>query len=216
MFFSALQINDSLIMSANWYEFPIRKMLVVGDSNCGKTCLISSFATNKFPEEYVPRQFGPYAGRINVDGKTVHLEFFDTIGDPIYDRYRPLSYTQTDVIVMCFSIDSPNSLENVVEMWVPEMSHFCPNIPIILVGNKKDLRDDQETKEKLLKFGQAAVTDGEGRAMCERINGYAYMECSAKTLDGVRDVFETAARVALTIEPPKPRLWQRLRKCSVL
>ncbi len=212
MFFSALQINDSLIMSANWYEFPIRKMVVVGDGNCGKTCLISSFVRKKFPEEYVPRQFDAYSRNITVDGKTVHLGFFDVVGDPIYDRLRPLSYPQADVIVMCFSIDSPNSLENVAEMWVPEMSHFCPNIPIILVGNKKDLRDDQETKEKLSKFGQAAVTDVEGRAMCERINGYAYMECSAKTLDGVRDVFLTATRVALTIEQPE----QRHGKCSIL
>ena len=52
--------------------------------------------------------------------------------------------------------------------------------------------------------------------MCEKINGYVYLECSAKTMEGVRDVFETAARAALTTKPAKPRFWQRLNKCSIL
>ena len=61
-------------------------------------------------------------------------------GQEDYDRLRPLSYPDTDVILMCFSIDSPDSLQNIPEKWVPEVEHFCPNVPIVLVGNKKDLR----------------------------------------------------------------------------
>ena len=52
--------------------------------------------------------------------------------------------------------------------------------------------------------------------MCERIKGYAYLECSAKTREGVRDVFETAAKAALKTKPSKPRTWHRLDKCSIL
>jgi hypothetical protein len=62
---------------------------------------------------------------------------WDTAGQEDYDRLRPLSYPDTDVILMCFSIDSPDSLENIPEKWTPEVRHFCPNVPIILVGNKK-------------------------------------------------------------------------------
>ena len=62
---------------------------------------------------------------------------WDTAGQEDYDRLRPLSYPDTDVILMCFSIDSPDSLENIPEKWTPEVKHFCPNVPIILVGNKK-------------------------------------------------------------------------------
>ena len=61
----------------------------------------------------------------------------DAAGQTDYDRLRPLSYPYTDVILMCFSIDSPDSLENIPEKWRPEVEHFCPNVPIILVGNKK-------------------------------------------------------------------------------
>ena len=70
----------------------------------------------------------------------VELALWDTAGQEDYDRLRPLSYPDTDVILMCFSIDSPDSLQNIPEKWVPEVKHFCPNVPIVLVGNKKDLR----------------------------------------------------------------------------
>ena len=69
----------------------------------------------------------------------VELALWDTAGQEDYDRLRPLSYPDTDVILMCFSIDSPDSLENIPEKWTPEVKHFCPNVPIILVGNKKVL-----------------------------------------------------------------------------
>ena len=68
------------------------------------------------------------------------MALWDTAGQEDYDRLRPLSYPDTDVILMCFSVDSPDSLQNIPEKWVPEVKHFCPNVPIVLVGNKKDLR----------------------------------------------------------------------------
>jgi len=57
-------------------------------------------------------------------------------------RLRPLSYPQTDVFLICFSLVSPASYENVRAKWFPEVSHHCPNTPVILVGTKLDLRDD--------------------------------------------------------------------------
>jgi len=69
--------------------------------------------------------------------RQVELALWDTAGQEDYDRLRPLSYPDTDVILMCFSIDSPDSLENIPEKWTPEVKHFCPSVPIILVGNKK-------------------------------------------------------------------------------
>ena len=98
---------------------------------------------------------------------------------------------------MCFSIDSPDSLENIPEKWNPEVKHFCPNVPIILVGNKKDLRNDEATKKELMKMRQEPVRPEQGRAMSDKIGAYAYLECSAKTKEGVRAVFETATKAAL-------------------
>ena len=80
----------------------------------------------------------------------MELALWDTAGQEDYDRLRPLSYPDTDVILMCFSVDSPDSLENIPEKWTPEVKHFCPNVPIILVGNKKDLRNDPATIKGML------------------------------------------------------------------
>ena len=102
-----------------------------------------------------------------------------------------------DVILMCFSIDSPDSLENIPEKWNPEVKHFCPNVPVVLIGNKKDLRNDESTKKELMKMRQEPVRPEQGRAMADKIGAYSYLECSAKTKDGVRAVFETATRAAL-------------------
>ena len=131
------------------------------------------------------------------------MALWDTAGQEDYDRLRPLSYPDTDVILMCFSIDSPDSLENIPEKWTPEVRHFCPNVPIILVGNKKDLRNDQNTIRELAKMKQETVKAEEGRGMAEKIGAFAYLECSAKTKEGVREVFETATRAALQVKKKK-------------
>jgi Ras family protein A len=135
----------------------------------------------------------------------VELALWDTAGQEDYDRLRPLSYPDTDVILMCFSIDSPDSLENIPEKWTPEVKHFCPNVPIILVGNKKDLRNDLNTIRELAKMKQEPVRAEDGRAMKDRIGAYAYLECSAKTKEGVREVFETATKAALQMKKKKKR-----------
>ena len=135
---------------------------------------------------------------------------WDTAGQEDYDRLRPLSYPDTDVILMCFSIDSPDSLENIPEKWTPEVRHFCPNVPIILVGNKKDLRNDGATIAELKRMKQEPVKIDEGRAMAEKISAFNYLECSAKTKEGVREVFETATRAALQVKKKKKS------KCVVL
>mmetsp|Transcript_38939 Transcript_38939/g.62726 ORF Transcript_38939/g.62726 Transcript_38939/m.62726 type:complete len:193 (-) Transcript_38939:1146-1724(-) len=180
-----------------------KKLVIVGDGACGKTCLLIVFSKDQFPEVYVPTVFENYVADIEVDGKQVELALWDTAGQEDYDRLRPLSYPDTDVILMCFSIDSPDSLENIPEKWTPEVKHFCPNVPIILVGNKKDTRNDPTTQKELKKSKQEPVKTGEGNAMAEQIHAFAYLECSAKTKEGVREVFETATRAALQVKKKK-------------
>ena len=67
---------------------------------------------------------------------------WDTAGQEDYDRLRSLAYPDTDVIVMCFSADNPASLENIVHKWTPEVLRLCPKVPVILVANKIDVRDE--------------------------------------------------------------------------
>ncbi|CAH8462958.1 unnamed protein product [Schistosoma turkestanicum] len=104
------------------------------------------------------------------------------------------------LLCKCFKNTPPStdSLDNIIEKWYPEVRHFCPNVPIILVGNKQDLRNDERAHHELAKVRQELVKSEEGRLMGDRINAYAYLECSAKTKEGVRKVFETATRAALS------------------
>ncbi|KAF3426908.1 hypothetical protein E2986_07592 [Frieseomelitta varia] len=186
-----------------------KKLVIVGDGACGKTCLLIVFSKDQFPEVYVPTVFENYVADIEVDGKQVELALWDTAGQEDYDRLRPLSYPDTDVILMCFSIDSPDSLENIPEKWTPEVKHFCPNVPIILVGNKKDLRNDPNTIKELSKMKQEPVKPEEGRAMAEKINAFAYLECSAKSKEGKKK--EERKMLALIIyETVETRLMELL------
>jgi len=189
-----------------------KKLVIVGDGACGKTCLLIVFSKDEFPEVYVPTVFENYVADIEVDGKQVELALWDTAGQEDYDRLRPLSYPDTHVILMCFSVDSPDSLENIPEKWVPEVKHFCPNVPIILVGNKKDLRTDQNTIRELARNRQAPVRYEEGQQMANKIGAIRYIECSALTKDGVRKVFEEATRAALKRKKDK----KSSNKCTTL
>ncbi|KAG7495132.1 transforming [Solea senegalensis] len=160
-----------------------KKLVIVGDGACGKTCLLIVFSKDQFPEVYVPTVFENYVADIEVDSKQVELALWDTAGQEDYDRLRPLSYPDTDVILMCFSIDSPDSLENIPEKWTPELA----------------------------KMKQEPVKPEDGRDMANKINAFGYMECSAKTKDGVREVFEMATRAAL-----QARRGKKSSKCVLL
>lgn len=127
------------------------------------------------------------------------MALWDTAGQEDYDRLRPLSYPDSHVILICFAIDSPDSLDNVQEKWISEVLHFCAGLPVILVGCKKDLRNDPKTIEELKKTNQSPVTPEEGNSIAQKIGAYKYLECSARTNEGVREVFENATRAALTV-----------------
>ena len=55
-------------------------------------------------------------------------------------------------------MDEPSSFDNVTEKWHPEVTHYCPNVPIVLAGTKIDLRDDKDTPKKLSRVGGTPIT----------------------------------------------------------
>lgn len=118
------------------------------------------------------------------------LGLFDTAGQEDYDRLRPLSYPQTDVFLVCFSVTSPASFENVREKWFPEVHHHCPGVPCLIVGTQTDLRDDPSVKEKLAKQRMQPVRKEDGEKMARELGAVKYVECSALTQYKLKDVFD--------------------------
>ena len=148
-----------------------------------------------------------------MDGKSVQLALWDTAGQEDYERLRPLAYSKAHVILIGFSIDTPDSLDNVKHkvglpeepglaeanswQWVEEANERCPGIPILLVGLKKDLREDPLAIEEMRKRSQHFVGTREATDIAHDIGARKYLECSSLTGEGVDDVFEAATRAAL-------------------
>jgi len=173
------------------------KCVVVGDGAVGKTCLLISYTTNAFPNEYIPTVFDNYSANVMLNGKPINLGLWDTAGQEDYDRLRPLSYPQTDVFVLCFSVISKASFENVKTKWVPEVVHHCPKTPLLLVGTKSDLREDAAIESQLASKGLKMVDASEGAALAKEIGATEYLECSALTQEGLKPVFDRAIHAGM-------------------
>nr|XP_046232372.1 rho-related GTP-binding protein RhoG-like isoform X6 [Scatophagus argus] len=173
------------------------KCVVVGDSGVGKTYLLSTYIKKVFPKEYIPCFFDTYTTQVHVDSQTVSLTLQDTAGREEYDRIRTLCYGQVSVIIICFSIANPTSYDNVKRKWHPEVKHYCPNVPILLLGTKSDLRDDQGVLEKLRESNQTTITQQQGTMMAKQIKAVKYLECASINLDRLDEVFDEAVRAFL-------------------
>ncbi|KAG2231336.1 small GTPase superfamily [Thamnidium elegans] len=172
-----------------------KKLVVVGDGFCGKTCLLHVFQYDEFPEDYVPTVFENSIVRIELEsGRSIELSLWDTAGQEEYDRLRPLCYPETDVILACFAIDQIQSFENVKDRWIPEMDHFLFNTPRLLVGTKSDLRNDRQRIAELSTNGQQLITIEQADSLAKKINT-RYIECSAKQKHNISQVIHMAANL---------------------
>lgn len=171
------------------------KVVVVGDGACGKTCLLEVFRRNQFPASYIPTVVDNFAKEVEVheeDGSTnmVNLALWDTAGQEDYDTIRPLSYRDTDLVLICYTIENKNKLNNINKKWLMEIRNYCPNAKYILIALKSDLREDNDPVLDKSNF----VSKEDGEKLAEQIKALKFMECSARTGYNVKEVFEESAR----------------------
>lgn len=189
-----------------------KKLVVVGDGGCGKTSLLVVYQKKAFPQRYVPTVFENYIANVPLDtGKIVELALWDTAGQEDYDRLRPLSYPETDVVLICFAINLRTSFTNVEDRWLPEVTHFCEDVPKLLVGTKLDFRQNQDEIRRLELVGQRLITVEEATALANKI-GARYYECSAMQNINVDEVIEAATKAA--VAGNMKRLHKKL--CTIL
>ncbi len=157
------------------------KVVVVGSGKVGKTSLLlSSFNTNRFRSEYVPTVYDNYSvSLISAVHGHVNLGLWDTAGYDDFKQLRPLSYSKTDIVLLCYSTVNRESFEDITDKWIPEIRQHIPNAHIILVGTKTDLRNECENP----------VSTEEGQLMAVEIGAHAFHECSARNLQNISSLF---------------------------
>ncbi|XP_078485125.1 rif protein [Ciona intestinalis] len=124
---------------------PKIKCVIVGDGGCGKTSMLVVYTEGEFPEVYTPTVFENYSREVELNRKKAVLTLWDTAGQEDYDRLRPLSYNNADIIIICYDVTNLSSFQNVEIRWSPEIRHFCPHTPTMLVACKTDLRSQVDS-----------------------------------------------------------------------
>lgn len=188
------------------------------------------FTRGYFPQVYEPTVFENYVHDIFIDGQSVQLSLWDTAGQEEFDRLRALSYADTHCIMLCFSIDLPDSLENVQLKWVGEVADHCEGVKLVLVALKCDLRNfeddplavDEDVYNPYDQLSPAAggarrlISYEEGLAVAKKVGALRYLECSAKKNRGVNEAFSEAARCALNAKPKGASGEQKEKSCTIM
>lgn len=194
------------------------KLVIVGDGGCGKTSDLFVFAHGRFPDSYIPTVFDTFVVDVDVDGQAVELLLTDTAGQEDFGQLRLLSYRDADVILLCFAIDSRTSFLNVTEKWAFEVRSNARNVPVLLVGNKRDIRN-QLPMETPVDEDERPVETSEGEGVAQKIGARSYYECSAIENAGIRELFQEAARLALETgrsKSTKRKLSDRFAWCGAV
>lgn len=100
-----------------------------------------------------------------------------------------MAYPETDVIILCFSVVRPDSMENIATKWIPELNKFIPGVIIILVGTQCDLRETAKLNASDPK--ERHISTSEGEELRAKIKAFKYIECSAVTQFNINEIFNT-------------------------
>jgi len=180
------------------------KVALVGDGTVGKTCMLTSYVCQAFLEDYVPTMFDNFSVIESVDGELVNVILWDTAGQEDYETIRTTTcFPNTHVFILCFSVVHPDSFHNIKQKWLEELRKSCPDTPYVLVGTKADMRNDEETVRKLSEKNKEPISTKMGQKRAKEIKAKCYIECSAKDVKSVNEVFIQAIR--LVMDPLKEK-----------
>jgi Ras-related protein Rab-1A len=157
------------------------KIVIIGDSGVGKSCLLLRFADDSFTDTYISTIGVDFRFRsVNIDGKIVKLQIWDTAGQERFKTITSAYYRGANCVIVCYDISNRETFEH-VEEWLAELNKVGnDDIVKMIVGNKAD----QEYEKK--------VTTEEGENLALK-NGCEFIEVSAKTAINVDAAFLTVA-----------------------
>jgi small GTP-binding protein len=169
------------------------KLVAVGDGAVGKTSLLNVLNGKPFQEDYVPTIFERYTQNADILGVPYNLDIRDTASEDDVGQTlcRRMSYCDANVILLCFALDSKQSFVNLTNRWTDELKNRSSMLKVILIGTKKDLRQEGNANH---------VTDDEARGFVSEQKYDLFIPCSPKSGEGVGEVFPAAAKGCNTKE----------------
>ncbi|KAF9891454.1 Rho GTPase [Aspergillus nanangensis] len=192
-------------------------LTVLGDAGVGKTALLLSFTLDLFSSTYLPTCIEGLVAKVEKNSQSFEIHLYDTPGGN-YDEVCRVLYPDKkdrlfinalhptpDVVLVCYSVTSPATLQSVKDKWVSELKKRLPGIPWLLVGTKIDRRDNVKPKPPGL------LTQEEGVAAAETLGAMGYLECSSFTQDGVKAILDE-----VVMAPRQPREEKKKKKSSCL
>jgi Ras-related protein Rab-1A len=162
----------------------LMKLLLVGNSGVGKSCLLLKFADDTFSDSFIPTIGVDFKVKtLEVDGKSVKLQIWDTAGQ---ERFRTITssyYRGAHGVVMVYDITDKESFDDLTSRWLPDIEQCSDsNVLKLVVGNKSDLSE------------QRAVVKSDAEAFCQKLGSVRFLETSAKNTTNVDEIFTTLAK----------------------
>ena len=160
------------------------KIIVIGDSGVGKSCLTNKATKNVFEDTYnATVGFEFFSFNLKLDEKIIKLQIWDTCGQELYRSLITNFYRNSSLAVMVYAINNRESFEN-IDVWLKELrTHSNPDTKVFLIGNKVDLEEDRVIKRE----------QGEEYSKENKFN--IFMEASAKSGFNAQQIFVEAARI---------------------
>lgn len=172
------------------YQF---KLLVIGESGVGKTCMLLRFADGHFEENFLSTIGVDFKVKeITVDEKRVKLQIWDSAGQERFRNITASYYRNCNGIIIVYDITSLDSFNKVSE-WIEEVRRYVPTAPLLLVGNKVDMEDKREVQKEL------------GEKLAEKL-GLIFLETSAMTAYNIEESFVELTKQLISVEVSKPKV----------
>lgn len=167
------------------------KVIIIGDCDVGKSSLVSSFI---YGDDYDTPISHNHKEVVKINDKEYELDLWDISSNQYQSSQRKFIYPQANVFIVCYSIISLNSYNNVKNIWIKEIKESNPNSQIILVATKKDLRHSRVILDMFENKNISIVPENNLETLGRIINAYEIQECSSLDRDGVDDVFVKAIK----------------------
>ena len=154
------------------------KVVAVGDAP--KVPFLMVLDDKPFPDRYVPTILENYTREVTMNNVTYRINAWDTAGQYEFDKLRPLTYACANVILLVFDLSFKATFSNLREKWISEVTHYCKDVKILVIGINLDLRQVGNPNH---------VTDQEAEQFVQEFKFATYIPCSARTGEGIDKIW---------------------------